>query len=126
MGQIVSVSAESTTPVGERLGSERLYQEPNGAVEIPVDGGVSVAPKSRKEPKPPPAAKQPTAPVQEKPVAAKRADVNWRGFISNLLEIVGIIAITAGCALIHLWLSFIVGGILLVILGVATGLEVTS
>lgn len=143
MGQI----ADSMTPVGERLGSERLYEQniptlPGSfggslfAVPQPPDAPPDDAPPESKQPaarakrerrdKRVKRAKPPPAPTQKSPTLSKLADVNWRGFVSSCLEVAGIAAITAGCALIAPIVGFIVGGILLVVLGVATGLQVTK
>jgi hypothetical protein len=67
-------------------------------------------------------AKQPPQPRQDRPPAARTADVNWRDFGSTCLELTGITAITAGSWLIAAWLGLIVLGLCLILLGVATGL----
>lgn len=122
--------AEDSMPVGERLGSERLYDEHTlppvgrGALFVVESPEVVDPPKVAEKPKQPP--KQPPAPKRKRPPRRKWADLNWRGFASTCLELAGIVAITVGCALIAAWLAFIVCGILLTVLGVATGLEVTK
>jgi hypothetical protein len=120
---------DSVIPVGQRLGSERLYT-PGGAVDatiplLPEPDPVAPAKPARAR-KPKKQGLPPPAVAPERPIEAQRADVNWRNIVSSVLELVGIAAITAGCALIHLWLALIVGGIALVALGVATGLDVTK
>lgn len=111
-------------PVGERLGTERLYDEytpppdPAYASELPKP-----KPKGRPRGK---ARKQPPKPTPEVAAAGQQKDVDWRGIGSSWLEVAGIVAITVGCAMIAPWLAFVVGGVLLVILGVATGLNVTK
>lgn len=131
MGQMT----DDAIPVGERLGSERLYEQsiptlPGGGLFAvpPMDGPSQPKPPTErpKREKQEKQAKQPPAPTQKSPTLAKLADVNWRGLTSSCLEIAGIAGITAGCALIALWLAFVVGGILLVVLGVAMGLQVTK
>lgn len=133
MGQL---GEDDSTPVGQRLGSERLYDEhsmppPIGGTMPPVGRGnlqavpPPVRPKTKREKQ----AKQPPTPPSNRPAQAKQADENprdWRGFISSCLEVAGIVAITAGCAFIALWLALVVGGILLAILGVATGWNVVE
>lgn len=131
------MSSNEGTPVGERLGSERLYEQsvaPVAAETMPPVGRGSLfavseppaTPKAEKVAKPVKQAKQPPAPVKDGATQRKWADLNWRGYVSSLLELLGIAAITAGCALIAPYLALIVGGILLVVLGVATGFDVTK
>lgn len=113
---------EDVTPIGLRLGSERLYDENLPNLE-PVEAPPPPAPK-RRIPKGK-RRKLPPPPAPELAVAPKRADVNWPNITSNALELLGIAAITAGCAMIAAWLAFVVGGILLCVLGVAIGMNVT-
>jgi len=118
--------AEHVTPIGERLGSERLYDEnlppppetlwPTPVVDEPKPKARRPRGKVRKQPPPP---------VPEVPGTAKRPDVNWRDLGANALQLTGVAAITVGCAMIAAYLAFIVGGILLVVLGVAIGMNVT-
>ena len=123
---------QEDTPIGDRLGSERLYDEYQPP---PIGQVLSFAVPQPSPDKPRPTGKrgrrkqqpmQPPTPVETSPVQAKQADVNWRGIISSTLEIAGIAAITAGCALIAPFVALIVGGILVTVLGVATGWNVTN
>lgn len=125
---------ENETPVGGRLGSERLYDAdfprpgpvPPLHPQLPEFDGIFRRHKRDKPEKPAKAAKQPPPPAAERPTAAKQATRNLRGPVSTALELAGIALVTAGCALIAIWLAFIVAGIALVVLGVATGLPVTK
>jgi hypothetical protein len=113
---------ETDIPVGDRLGSERLYDE----FDTPIP-----------EPPPPPppethsmfseaitrfqarkAANQPPTPPKELAPQAIKADRNWREPISTCLELAGLAAITSGCAMIAVWLGLIVLGVGLILLGV--------
>jgi hypothetical protein len=126
----VADNVSDLRPVGERLGSQRLYDEylPDTPPELnnlqPVAGQTPQKPKVRR-----PRGKQrkqPQTPPQQSPVPAKQATANWREISSTALELTGVVAITVGCALLAVWLAFVVGGILLVLLGVATGWNVTE
>ena len=124
------MAEQNVTPIGAMLGSERLYDEhlppppqnlyPDPPPEPPKPRFASkLVPRGKPRKQPP----QPTQEVAPKPTWA---DVNWRNIAGNALELAGIAAITAGCALIAIWLALIVGGVLLVLLGVATGMNVTQ
>lgn len=118
---------ENVTPIGQRLGSERLYDErlpPPPQNLTPIS--PPVAPKRLgRTPKGKPRSQPPQA-TGERPTPATRPDVNWRNTTSSLMELLGVALITVGCGMIAFWLAFVVGGALLVVLGVATGRNVTT
>jgi hypothetical protein len=123
---------DDETPVGQRLGSQRLYGDdfeaekrlasvppiPEPPLEKrPLDKPPERRHKRQKPPNPP------HQPTRERPPASERAPVNWREFVSNSLEMAGILAITTGSWLIRAWLGLIVLGLCLILLGVATGIQ---
>jgi hypothetical protein len=144
---------DESIPVGERLGSQRLYglgdeegsdgrflmelltdapiAPPDNVVSVPEPERRDVPrPERRDEPRPkhqdprkPP--KQPHQPRQKRRLRSELVAVNWREIASNLAEIGGITAITAGSWLIRAWLGLIVMGTLLIIWGVAMGVGPT-
>jgi len=125
----MTINPENGVPIGDRLGTERLYEQLEPGLTLPppaLPNLQAVPPPPRPKGKREKRAKQPPAPTPDRAAQAKLADRNWRNISSNCLELAGIVAITAGCALIATYLAFIVGGILVVVLGVAIGLQVTD
>lgn len=120
---------DEAIPVGERLGSERLYgeydekQAPPPPVQLLNSAALG---KPRGKPRRERAAKPAPVPVKDSAAQPESVDRNWRAIISTLLELIGIAAVTAGCWGIEWYVGAIVGGILVVLLGVALGLEVTA
>ena len=77
------------------------------------------SPVSDSAPTPPaPAGKKTQKPL---PVLPEQSDFRLRSGVSTALEIVGIGSVAVGGFLVAPWLGFIVLGILLIVLGVATG-----
>ena len=98
----------NVTPIGARLGSERLY-----ASGFPADDpGLLFGAKPAKPPTvaaPPPAA--PTSP-------ARGARAGW---LSTMVELAGITILALGCWLILPAVGLIVAGGALILLGIAMG-----
>jgi len=97
----------NVTPIGARLGSERLY-----ASGFPADDpGLLFGAKPAKPPTvaaPPPAAPTFPAPAATRPAA-------W---VSTLLELAGITTLALGCWLILPAVGLIVAGAALILLGI--------
>jgi hypothetical protein len=125
------VAEDNVTPIGERLGSERLYAEDMAVPPPPTTwtrdsmppGFAISAYDGELDEEPPPPANPPPQPGAERGTTAKLADVNWRNFVGNCLEIAGITAITAGSWLIAAWLGLVVLGVCLILLGVAQDIQ---
>jgi ammonia channel protein AmtB len=45
--------------------------------------------------------------------------IDYRPILSGLFELAGVAAVTTGCYLLAPWLAFIIGGILLFVVGLA-------
>jgi hypothetical protein len=115
---------KADVPIGERLGSERLYDPNLPPIRPPTELDTVV--RRRGRPRGKRTKNAPTPPqavLSNVPAESKKAEVNWRDFVANALQLTGIVAITVGCGLIALWLALVVGGVALVVLGVATGLN---
>lgn len=127
MGKVTPEDMTADVPIGERLGSERLY-DPNLPVPPPIRPitEFDTVVRRRGRPRGKRTKNAPTPPqavLSNVPAESKKAEVNWRDFVANALQLTGIVAITVGCGLIALWLALVVGGVALVVLGVATGLN---
>jgi hypothetical protein len=112
---------DDTIPVSERLGMQRLYDEPEPRnIEAEEPSPVVNIGKLRRR-KRANALKQPLQPPQQtapKPPSKPRA--NRRELSSTGLEVIGLTLFSAGFWLIHVWLGLIVAGLCLILLGVAT------
>jgi hypothetical protein len=112
---------DDTIPVSERLGMQRLYDEPapetiQAEEPSPV---VNIGKlRRRKRANAPQGALK--APQQTAPKPPSKPRSNHRELASTCLEIVGMAAFSAGFWLIHAWLGLIVAGLCLILLGVAT------
>jgi hypothetical protein len=138
--------SEEAIPVGERLGTQRLYDgsydgsyDRGGGLNLSVEELARLAvedpemapPERRDEPGPHHEDPRPAKPTPQPPekvaparkLAANFGAVNWREISSNTLELAGIMAITAGSWMIRAWLGLVVLGLCLILLGVATGVQ---
>ena len=103
---------ENVTPIGERLGSERLYRQ-----EFPADDeGMFFGSKPVKAPKP--VAGPPPSPE----ASTVGARPSRRGWMSTVLELAGITVLAVGCWLLLPAIGLIVAGLCLILYGVAVGL----
>jgi hypothetical protein len=115
---------DDAIPVGERLGSQRLY-EPEPVVEPSPEPGEVVQISKRLLRRRANASEQPLKPVQQpsQPTAGKPR-VDRREWSSTALEVGGLSSFSAGFWFIPGWvgvmLGLIVSGLCLVLLGVAT------
>jgi hypothetical protein len=118
---------DDSIPVSERLGMQHLGSE---ATQLSPDVRISgldgeVVDLATRRPDLSKQSKQPTLSAWKR--LRKRLgkyQVNRRELASNCLEIIGLTAFSAGFWLIHVWLGLIVGGLCLVLYGVATSNQI--
>lgn len=94
---------------------ERLYQAPD-VDDKPVEKENPIKVKKVKEKSPAPAAGPVTEPEGSGNSTGKA--VEW---VSSALELLGVASLTTGGFLVAPWLGFMILGVLLLVLGVATG-----
>ena len=98
------VDDPNVTPIGARLGSQRLYAPPDAPDDYQPGRRAS-----RPAPAPPPS-----------PPAVAAHGATMLG--STVLELAGITTLTVGCYLIAPFVGLIVAGLCLILLGVALGM----
>lgn len=115
---------DQVTNIAQKLGmGGRLYRDARQAAE----GVAEITPEPKVE-KRAPELPRPwmMQPVTDEPVktqeTVRRAPRNWQSIVATMLQILGLGLLSAGCALLSLWLGVVVAGICVTLFGVALGL----